>query len=175
MLQLAVFAAGLEQGGKRAPVTLDEIVRIVTGWLASLADLSGAVVVGVAAIRGLLAFLTAIAGLVLRRGATTSGNEIPKEEIRLSLARSLTLALEFEVGADILRTVVTPTWNDIVLLGAIILLRTVLNYFLQRELDAATKRAAGMLATEPVRDQVAHDGNARTMVAAPAPQEARRG
>jgi uncharacterized membrane protein len=108
---------------------------------------------------------------VLRRAATTSGNEIPKEEIRLSLARSLALALEFEVGADILRTVVTPSWNDIVLLGAIILLRTVLNYFLQRELDAATKRAAGMLATEPVRDQVAHDGNVRTSV----PDAARRG
>jgi hypothetical protein len=44
----------------------------------------------------------------------------------------------------------------------------VLNYFLQRELDAAAKRSAGLLATEPVRDQVAHDGNMRTIVAAPA-------
>ena len=156
-------------------MTLEELVRTVTGWLASVADLSGAVVVGVAAIRGLLAFLTAIGGLVLRRDVGVGGNEIPKEEIRLSLARSLALALEFEVGADILRTVVTPSWNDIVLLGAIILLRTVLNYFLQRELDAATKRAAGMLATEPVRDQVAHDGNVRTIVAPPAPDAARRG
>ena len=156
-------------------MTLEEIVRVVTGWLASLADLSGAVVVGVAAVRGLLAFLTAVAGLVLRRGDVTSTNQVPKEEIRLSLARSLALALEFEVGADILRTVVTPSWNDIVLLGAIILLRTVLNYFLQRELDAATKRAAGMLATEPVRDQVAHDGNMRSVPAAPASEGARRG
>jgi uncharacterized membrane protein len=80
---------------KEAPVTFEEIVRIVTSWLANLADLSGAIVVGVAAVRGLLAFLTAIGGLVLRRGAVTSGNEIPKEEIRLSLARSLALALEF--------------------------------------------------------------------------------
>lgn len=156
-------------------MTFEEIVRIVTSWLANLADLSGAIVVGVAAVRGLLAFLTAIGGLVLRRGTVTSGNEIPKEEIRLSLARSLALALEFEVGADILRTVVTPSWNDIVLLGAIILLRTVLNYFLQRELDAATKRAAGMLATEPVRDQVAHDGNLRTVPVAAASEGARRG
>jgi uncharacterized membrane protein len=160
---------------KEASVTFEEIVRIVTSWLANLADLSGAIVVGVAAVRGLLAFLAAIGGLVLRRGAVTSGNEIPKEEIRLSLARSLALALEFEVGADILRTVVTPSWNDIVLLGAIILLRTVLNYFLQRELDAATKRAAGMLATEPVRDQVARDGNLRTVPATAASEGARRG
>jgi uncharacterized membrane protein len=155
-------------------VTLDEIVRTITIWLANVADLSGAIVVGVAAIRGLLAFLKAIAGLVLRRGDLTSVNEVPKEEIRLSLARSLALALEFEVGADILRTVVTPSWSDILLLGAIILLRTVLNYFLQRELDAATKRAAGMLATEPVRDQVAHDGNLRTVTASPGAESARR-
>jgi multidrug efflux pump subunit AcrB len=37
---------------------------------------------------------------------------LPKETLRLSLGRSL--ALEFELGADILKTAVVPTWNDIV-------------------------------------------------------------
>ncbi|UFH51973.1 DUF1622 domain-containing protein [Spirosoma sp. KNUC1025] len=33
---------------------------------------------------------------------------VPKEEIRLSLGRSLVLALELELGADILKTAVAP-------------------------------------------------------------------
>ena len=63
---------------------------------------------------------------------------VPKEEIRLSSGRSL--ALELELGANILKTAVAPTWNDIGLLVAIAVLRTALNYFLERELQNAEKR-----------------------------------
>ena len=62
------------------------------------------------------------------------------EAIRLRLGRWLSLALEFELAADILRTAVAPTWSEIGQLAAIIVLRTLLNYFLQREIDAATAR-----------------------------------
>ncbi len=61
------------------------------------------------------------------------------EDIRLRLGRWLSLALEFELAADILRTAVAPTWNEIGQLGAIIVLRTVLNFFLQREIDKAAE------------------------------------
>lgn len=56
------------------------------------------------------------------------------EVIRLQLGRSLGLGLEFAVASDILRTAVAPTRKDIVNLGAIVLLRTLLNYFLEREI-----------------------------------------
>lgn len=58
-----------------------------------------------------------------------------KNEVRLTLARWLALALEFELAADILNTAVTPTWSDIEKLAAIATLRTALNYFLERELQ----------------------------------------
>lgn len=66
---------------------------------------------------------------------------MPKEEIRLALGRSLALALEFELGADILKTAVAPSWNDVGLLAAIAVLRTALNYFLERELESARQRS----------------------------------
>jgi uncharacterized membrane protein len=65
-----------------------------------------------------------------------------KEEIRLNLGRWLALAIEFELAADILRTAMTPTWNEIGQLAAIIVIRTALNYFLQREIDTAEQRRA---------------------------------
>ncbi|HEY9664415.1 MAG TPA: DUF1622 domain-containing protein, partial [Allocoleopsis sp.] len=39
------------------------------------------------------------------------------------------------VASDILRTAVAPTRQDILNLGAIVLLRTLLNYFLEREIQ----------------------------------------
>jgi len=55
--------------------------------------------------------------------------------IRLTLARYLALALEFQLGADILSTAVAPSWDQLGKLGAIAVIRTALNYFLTREMQ----------------------------------------
>ena len=55
--------------------------------------------------------------------------------IRLVLARYLALALEFQLGADILSTAVAPSWTQIGQLGAIAVIRTALSYFLSREMQ----------------------------------------
>ena len=47
------------------------------------------------------------------------------------------LALEFTLAADILKTAVAPSWDDIGKLAAIATVRTALNYFLQKEVDRA--------------------------------------
>ncbi len=60
----------------------------------------------------------------------------------LSLARWLLLGLEFMLAADIVRTVISPDWNDIGQLAAIAVIRTFLNFFLERDLDAAEKMSA---------------------------------
>jgi uncharacterized membrane protein len=49
----------------------------------------------------------------------------------------LLLGLEFELAADIIKSVVSPTWEDIGELGAIAIIRTFLNFFLERDLEHA--------------------------------------
>ncbi len=61
---------------------------------------------------------------------------------RIKLGHSLSLGLEFLIGADILKTAVAPTWQDIGQLAAIVGIRTVLNFFLTRELEQADKSIA---------------------------------
>jgi uncharacterized membrane protein len=56
------------------------------------------------------------------------------EDVRLRLGRFLALGLEFQLGADILGTAVSPSFNEIGKLGAIAGIRTVLNYFLAQDL-----------------------------------------
>jgi Protein of unknown function (DUF1622) len=51
----------------------------------------------------------------------------------------LLLGLEFELAADIIGSVISPTWKDIGELGAIAVIRTFLNYFLEKDLDQADR------------------------------------
>lgn len=55
-------------------------------------------------------------------------------QARLALGTWLVLALEFQLAADIVATTVTPTFEDLAKLGIVALIRTALNYFLQREI-----------------------------------------
>ena len=111
---------------------MEEFIKAATFLLARWIEAGAAIVIAIASLRSFGNFLYAI--------GTDRSLMVPKEEIRLSLGRSLALALELELGADILKTAVAPTWNDIGLLAAIAVLRTALNYFLERELRNAEKR-----------------------------------
>ena len=57
-------------------------------------------------------------------------------EIWLRFATWILLALEFALAADIVRTAVAPTWDDISKLAVIATIRTMLNYFLAKDIAA---------------------------------------
>jgi uncharacterized membrane protein len=112
-----------------------------TQYLASGVEACAAVIIALAAIqatiRGILQFF--------RRSQSETQPEHPTtEDIRLRLGRWLALSLEFELGADILRTAIAPTWIEIGQLAAIATIRTLLNYFLQQEIDRAAQRQQGV-------------------------------
>lgn len=105
---------------------LEKGVNVVVGYLAIGAKIAAAVAIGGAILRGGLSF---VRQLFSRRQHFDS-----TELIRLQLGRALALGLEFTVASDILRTAVAPTRQDILNLGAIVLLRTLINYFLERDI-----------------------------------------
>jgi uncharacterized membrane protein len=56
-----------------------------------------------------------------------------RKEIWLRFAMWLVLGLEFELAADVVRTVIAPSWEELGRVGAIAVIRTFLNYFLERD------------------------------------------
>ena len=56
------------------------------------------------------------------------------EAIRIKLGSYLVLALEFFIAGDIVKTIITPTWETLGILGAIVVIRTILSYFLTKDL-----------------------------------------
>jgi uncharacterized membrane protein len=106
-------------------VGFEEIVANLVLWLKLVIEAIGALVIGV--------------GMILASLRFTRGSFPPTArdfiDARLTLARFLAIALEFQLGADILSTAVAPSWDAIGKLGAIAVIRTALNYFLSREMQ----------------------------------------
>jgi len=109
-----------------------ELFKFLTVYLAAGIEAAAAIIIGFGAFEASLKALH----LFIHR----TEMQAAKEDIRLNLGRWLALALEFELAADILRTAVAPTWNEIGQVAAIIVIRTALNFFLQREIDNAEQR-----------------------------------
>lgn len=109
-------------------------------YLADAIQFCAAILIGLAAAQATFRSLV----VFFRRASPESATE----EVRLRLGRWLVLALEFQVAADILRTAVAPTWNEIGQLASVIVLRTALNFFLQKEIEKSvpTKLTDGAIA-----------------------------
>lgn len=103
---------------------VEEQVRSGIQWLQLAIETLGALVIGV----GLVIAITGLIHHAMKeRGASFN-------PVRLAFARYLTLALELQLAADILATSIAPTWDQIGKLAAIAVIRTVLNYFLNKEM-----------------------------------------
>jgi uncharacterized membrane protein len=95
--------------------------------------------------------LEVLGGLVQR--ASLAGDLRFQKTIWLQFATRIMLALELALAADIIRTAISPTWNEIGQLAAIAAIRTVLNLFLERDVEAAQARRLAEAATSHPREQ----------------------
>ena len=72
----------------------------------------------------------------IRSGLQPSRDVERYEQYRANLGRGILLGLEFLIGADIIATVTSPlTWESVGLLGAVVLIRTVLSFSLETEIE----------------------------------------
>jgi uncharacterized membrane protein len=93
---------------------------------------------GVEAI-GILTLVLGLAAALVRAGlalASGQGAEEGYRIVRTVFGRSILLGLEFLVAADIIRTVaVQPSLENVAVLGLIVLIRTLLSFSLEVEID----------------------------------------
>jgi uncharacterized membrane protein len=74
---------------------------------------------------------------IVRLVAARGGAHVARKAIWRQFGMWLLLGLEFELAADIIESVVAPTWEEIGKLGAIAVIRTFLNFFLERDIESA--------------------------------------
>ncbi len=94
---------------------------IVVNYLILIIEFIGIVIL-------VYAIVSAVIGLCKRQ-----------KHVRLKLAEGIALALEFKMGGELLRTVIVREWNELLILGAIILLRAALTFLIQWEIKIERK------------------------------------
>ncbi|HZF59861.1 MAG TPA: DUF1622 domain-containing protein [Rubrobacter sp.] len=104
---------------------MEELLVSAVGYMRLVVEAIGAAVIGIGTVSTVLLFA---------RSPFAPG-EYSTSDIRLHLGRFLVLGLEFQLAADILATAIAPRWEAVRLLAAIVVIRTVLNYFLSKELE----------------------------------------
>ena len=111
----------------------EEMVRTLVLWLILATEVLAAITIGA----GIWLTITKAAAALLKKESDEY------ERARLTLARFLALALEFQLAADVLGTAVSPTWTAVGRLAAIAVIRTALNYFLSREIKEEVESTGG--------------------------------
>lgn len=61
------------------------------------------------------------------------------ERIKIALSRSLAIALEFKLAAEILKTLMIRTFDELIILASIIVLRIALTFVIHWEIESDTK------------------------------------
>ena len=64
-------------------------------------------------------------------------------KIRASLGGYILLGLELLIAADIIKTIMEPTYQELIILAGIVILRTVLSIFLNKEMKDIESTGAG--------------------------------
>jgi uncharacterized membrane protein len=107
---------------------MEELFKSMAGHLALGVEVAAAVMIGIGAIEALVR-------LVMPRSKFGKTAPFAKHrEIFVRFGVWLMLGLEFELAADIIRSAISPSWTDIGQLAVIAAIRTVLNYFLEKDI-----------------------------------------
>jgi uncharacterized membrane protein len=112
---------------------MEGVLRDLATRLALLVEAIAVLVVGV----GSLAALVGLVRVQWQRAVHGA-----RKEVWRRFGMWLLFGLEFELAADIIRSVFAPTWQDIGQLAAIAAIRTFLNYFLEKDLEQAEATAS---------------------------------
>ena len=106
---------------------MQELVRIINGIIINLCQFLASVVILLGVIKAIIIYAK---DLVFRKKSLDA-----IQESRLEIGHSFSLGLAFLIGGSILKTIITPNWDDIGQLAAIIAIRTTLNHFLLKDLQ----------------------------------------
>ena len=119
---------GLQEGmvvfGHSLESILTPFINIITFGI----DIAAGLIIGISALFGLVSFLRVLT-------KSTREQTHAKETIRLRLARGMLLALDFQVGSDILKTILVPSFNELAILVVIVSIRIGLSWSLSKEIS----------------------------------------
>ena len=130
LVTLVIVISGLPSGELQPIIPEETWLTTIVGYLIIGTEIAAAFVIGVGVIRSIISYTRHLFDKMDQQINNT-------ERIRMRLGHILNLGLEFAMASDILRLAISPTTADFIILFAIVLLRILLNYFLEREIQSS--------------------------------------
>ena len=109
-------------------------------WLAILSEPAIALIDAIALLVILLATIE-VSATVIRASFKPLGDQLARQAW-LRYARWLVAALTLQLAADIIETSISTSWQTIGRVGAVAVIRTFLNYFLERDVEQQQRACA---------------------------------
>lgn len=113
---------------------MHEFLIAVIAYIVPFTELLGAAVVTWGSLHGLL---------MLSRRALCFARKQPirgtLRDIRIAIGEKMALGLDFFLAGDIIGTIVVPSKETLLVLGGIVIIRTVMAYFLAQEIEKKSK------------------------------------
>ena len=113
---------------------MHEFLVEIIAYIVPLTELLGAAVVTWGSVHGLLILVRRAWQAVNKQTPLT-----PLRDIRIAIGEKMSLGLDFFLAGDIIGTIVVPSKDTLMILGGIVVIRTVMAYFLAKEIE---KKAA---------------------------------
>lgn len=110
---------------------MEVLLKELAVGIALCAELAGITIIAIGALEAFIGTMRTI--------VPSTNLHSRKKEVWRRFGTWLLLGLEFELAADIVRSAIAPTWMEIGELGAIAVIRTFLNYFLEKDLEHAAE------------------------------------
>jgi uncharacterized membrane protein len=140
---------------------MEEITKQITINVSRAVEILAAVIIGIAVIKTAINFFKNL--IYTNKQANKPPLEGRLEGLRVQFGSSVAVSLELLLGADVLATAVAPSWDDIGKLAAIAVLRTALNYFLERELRHMNAIHSEKNKNESIALSHSENGNEKSM------------
>ena len=106
-------------------VVVERYFEQVVEWAVLLCEVIGVAIIVLTAVRGAIAWIR------------------KKENARLIAAEGIAIALTFKMGGEVLRTVIVREWQELLILGAIVLLRTIMAFIIHFEIRSERQILSG--------------------------------
>jgi uncharacterized membrane protein len=117
----------VEQHMQSLPLTPEELIRPFLEYLTLGIDVAAGVVIAISIIRGFIMFLR-----VIRRSPLEQIKQ--EEDIKRYVGNGLILALDIEVGSDIIKTTLTPAIPELLALAVVVAIRISLSWSLSKDI-----------------------------------------
>jgi uncharacterized membrane protein len=113
------------------------LLHSIFEWLELIIDVSAAIIM-------VLAFVVAVFSYFRITFRKNRGNYVMQMQlVRCELGVKLVFALELLIISDLLHTTVSRSMDDMAIVGALVVIRTVIAYFLNKEISEVSAEISG--------------------------------